>query len=80
MMKSLIDIYDASGKVTTMELLFSFKNNEINYIIYKEPNKEQLYAAKYIKNINEDFDSNLSESELQLCNKIYEEVLNENKK
>ena len=77
--KSLIDIYDSKGNIITMELVLSFRMNNINYIVYKELDNDKMYAAKFIKNINEDFDSNLSPGELEMVNKIYKEMLNDNK-
>ena len=77
--KDYIDIYDANGNVTTMELVFGFECNKIHYIVYKPLDGEDLYAAKYIKSINEDFDSNLTSEELDVCNKIYEEMKNDKK-
>lgn len=74
---NLFEIYDSKGKILKMELVFSFEFNGIKYIIYKEINSEQLYAAKFIKNINEDFDSNLTKEELEMCNKVYEELRND---
>lgn len=77
--KSLIDIYDFKGNIITMELVLSFKINNINYIVYKELNNNNMYAAKFIKNINEDFDSNLSSGELEMVNRVYKEMQNDNK-
>ena len=77
--KSLIDIYDSKGNVITMELVLSFRMNNINYIVYKELDNDKMYAAKFIKNINEDFDSNLSIKELELVNAVYKEMQNDNK-
>ena len=77
--KSLIDIYDSEGKVITMELVFSFKVNDINYIVYKELDNDDMYAAKFVRDINEDFDSNLSVEELELVNKVYKEMQNDKK-
>lgn len=77
--KSLIDIYDSNGNVITMEVIFSFKIIDINYIVYKELYSDKMYAAKFINDINEDFDSDLSPQELELVNNMYKEVLNDNK-
>lgn len=77
--KDYIEIYDKNGNVKEMELVFEFQNNNINYIIYKSPDNNELFAAKYQKSIDEDFDSNLSEEELKLCNKVFEELKNDNK-
>ena len=77
--KSLIDIYDSKGNIITMELVLSFRMNNMNYIVYKELDNDKMYAAKFIKNINEDFDSNLSPGELEMVNKIYKEMQNDNK-
>lgn len=77
--KSLIDIYDSKGNIITMELVLSFRMNDINYIVYKELDNDKMYAAKFIKSINDDFDSNLSAAELEMVNKIYKEMQNDNK-
>lgn len=77
--KSLIDIYDSIGNIVTMELVLSFKVNNTTYIVYRELDNEKMYAAKFIKNINEDFDSNLNSQELELVNKIYRGMQNDNK-
>lgn len=77
--KDYIEIYDKEGNAKEMELVFGFQNNDINYIIYKSLDNNQLFAAKYQKSIDEDFDSNLSEEELTLCNKVFEELKNDNK-
>lgn len=75
--KDYIDIYDADGNVTTMELVFQFERNKIYYIVYKPIDGEELYVAKYKKGINDDFDSNLTSEELEICNKVYEEIKND---
>ena len=62
-----------------MELVLSFRMNDINYIVYKELDNDKMYAAKFIKSINDDFDSNLSAAELEMVNKIYKEMQNDNK-
>ena len=77
--KSLINIYDSNGNAITMEVIFSFKIIDINYIVYRELDSDKMYAAKFINDINEDFDSNLSSQELELVNNMYKEVLNDNK-
>jgi len=77
--KSLIDIYDSKGNIITMELVLSFRMHNVNYIVYKELDNDKMYAAKFIKNINEDFDSNLTFQELEMVNKIYKEMQNDNK-
>ena len=79
MKKSLLDIYDSKGNSITMELVLSFRMDNINYIVYKELDNDKMYAAKFIKNINEDFDSNLTSQELEMVNKIYKEMQNDNK-
>lgn len=77
--KDFILIYDNNGNETQMEIVFSFENNNINYIIYRNNISKQLYAAKYINDINEDFDSNLTQEELSLCNNVFERLQNDNK-
>ena len=76
--KSLIDIEDSKGNIITMELVLSFNMNNINYIVYKELDNDKMYAAKFIKNINEDFDSNLTPEEIDMVNRVYGEIQNDN--
>ena len=71
--KDFIDIYDEDGNVNTMELVFEFPYKNINYIIYKD-NSNILYAAKYEKSIDEDFNSDLTREELALCQKVFKEI------
>ncbi|MBQ6687205.1 MAG: DUF1292 domain-containing protein [Bacilli bacterium] len=78
MEKSLINIYDADGNKTLMELILSFTSNGYNYIVYKDLNNNKMYAAKFKKSISEDFDANLSAEELEMVNRIYEELNNDN--
>ena len=80
MEKSLIDIYDSNGNIITMELLLQFNHNTINYIVYKDLDGNKMYAAKYIKSIDEDFNTYLTKEELELVNKVYEGLVNENNK
>ena len=76
--KDYIEIQDAEGNVSTMELVFEFEYQTVNYIIYKELNKNILYAAKYYNDIEQDFCSNMTKEELEMCQKVFEELQNGN--
>lgn len=78
--KDLIDIYDVDGNITKMELVLKFELNNMNYIIYRTMDNKEYFAAKYQKGINIDFNSDLSDEELKICNKIYEEISNDKKR
>lgn len=73
---NLIDVYENDIK-KQMEVVTTFKleGYNYNYIIYRELDKSHYYVAKYkgenIVNLNTD----LSNSELILCNKVLKEVL-----
>lgn len=71
-----IYIYDSNNKRLEMEVvtIFKFANNIFNYVIYTGINHDNYYVAKYVYEIDE-LNTDLSESELNLCNKILEGVL-----
>ncbi len=75
---TFIDIYDAANNVVKMELILSFSVNNTNYIVYRELDSDKMYAAKFTKDINKDFDPNLTSEELEIVNKVYKEVQNDN--
>ena len=78
-MKNYIDIYDEVGNKKQMEIVstFNLKGFSSNYIIYSEIDKSHFYIAKYEGNNMSDIDTNLSNEELVLCNKVFKEILND---
>lgn len=71
-----IYVYDNQNNRLEMEVvtIFKFANNIFNYIIYTDKDHSNYYVAKYIYEIDE-LNTDLSESELALCNKILEGIL-----
>ena len=50
-MKDLTFEVKENNKIVKYEIIKYFKHNNKNYIIYKEPNEEDIYASTYgIKN------------------------------
>ena len=76
-MKDYIDIYDENDNKRQMEVVTTFKLDEFdfNYIIYRELDKSHYYIAKYKGNNIVNLNTDLSNKELILCNKIFKEVL-----
>ena len=76
-MKDYIDIYDENDNKRQMEVVTTFKLDEFdfNYIIYRELDKSHYYIAKYKGNTIVNLNTDLSNKELILCNKIFKEVL-----
>ena len=69
-------IYDENNNRIEMEVvtIFKFSNNIFNYVIYTDKNHDNYYVAKYMYEIDE-LNTDFSESELKLCNKILEGVI-----
>ena len=52
-MKDLTFEVKENNKIVKYEIINYFKHNNKNYIIYKEPNEDDIYASTYdIKNNN----------------------------
>ena len=74
-MKNYIDIYDSNKNILKMEVIMTFnlKGYSDNYLIYKDDRK--YYIAKYsgenVVNLNTD----LSDGEIKLAEKILERFL-----
>jgi len=75
-MKDYIDVYTDNG-VEKMEvvLIFNLEGYKYNYIIYRTLDNEHYYIGKYIGENIVDLDTNLSENEMLLAEKILEGVL-----
>ena len=75
-MKNYIDIIDEENNKKKMEIVttFNLDGYSDNYIIYSELDKSHFYVAKYKDNKN-DLDTDLSNKELMLCNKVLKEVI-----
>ena len=71
-----INITDDKGNLLKMEVVstFELEGYPSHYIIYKELDGFHYYLAKYRDNV-EDLDTNISDSEYQLCNTIFKEVV-----
>ena len=76
-MKNYIDVYDENGNHKQMEVVstFNLEGFSDNYIIYSETDKSHFYIAKYKGDQIIDLDTNLSNEELILCNKVFKEIL-----
>ena len=76
-MKDIIEVFDDDNNKKEMEVvtIFTLDEFDYNYIIYRELDKSHYYIAKYkgenIVNLNTD----LSNEELILCNKVFKEVI-----
>ena len=68
-----IYVYDENNNKLKMQvvIIFNLKNYKENYIIYCKPDKSHYYLAKYNDNIR-DLNTQFSENELKLCNKVFE--------
>ena len=71
-----IEIYEKSGVKKTMEIVTIFRIEQFksNYIIYRELDKSKTYIAKYKGDKLIDFDTNISEKELKICNELFERI------
>ena len=76
-MQDIIEIYDENGTVTEMEVVTIFKLDEysFNYMIYKKPEENDYYVAKYNGNNFVNLNTDLSNKELIFSNKVLKEVL-----
>lgn len=79
--ENIIYITNKFGKEEKMQVLFTYKNNKtlIDYIVYQDKNGE-IYAAKYDSNKTlSNLDTNLSQQELDILEKILKEKNTSNK-
>ena len=76
-MKDLIEVYDENNNKEEMEVVTTFKLDEYdyNYIIYRTLDQKHYYVAKYKGENIVDLNTDLSNEELILCNKVFKEVL-----
>lgn len=76
-MKNYIDIYDENDNKKQMEVVAIFKLDgyDFNYIIYSELDKSHYYIGKYKGEEIVDLNTDLSNQELVLCNKVLKAVL-----
>lgn len=72
-----IDIMTDGMNKQRMEVVSIFKLEGYNfkYLIYRTIDKKHYYVARYTGNGIVDLDTNLSEAELKLCNKMLEGVM-----
>lgn len=77
-MKDYIYIYNSLGEKEKMELVLTFKLKDVksNYVIYKSLDDKNTYIARYKDNI-EDLDTNITEKEIELIEKMLEGIKNE---
>lgn len=77
-MKDYIDVYDDNGNKEQMEVIctFNLEGYDYTYIIYKTLDSSHYYIGKYKGENLVDIDTNLSEKEYNLAEKILEGVLN----
>lgn len=68
-------VYDDKNNRLKMEIvnIFELEGYDFKYIIYKELDNSRFYLAKYRDNISE-LDTNISDAEFKLCDKIFQEV------
>ena len=76
-MKDYIEITDQFNNKRTVEVVTTFKLKQYNsnYIIYKELDIDSYFIAKYQGEDVVDLDTNLTQEELSLIEKIFEGVL-----
>ena len=76
-MKDYIDIYNENGTIEKMEAVTIFKLDgyDYNYIIYRTLDKKHYYVAKYIGEEIVDLNTDLSEDEMKLPNKILDSII-----
>ena len=74
-MKDYIYIYNSLGEKEKMELVLTFKLKS-NYVIYKTLDGNNTYIARYKDNI-EELDTNITEKEIELIEKMLEGIKNE---
>ncbi len=77
-MKDYIYIYNSLGEKEKMELVLTFKLKDVksNYVIYKTLDGNNTYIARYKDNI-EELDTNITEKEIELIEKMLEGIKNE---
>ena len=80
MEKDIITVLQEDGTKKDMEVVLLYKENNTNYILYKEiDNSEECYAAKY--NINNDIyelDTSLTKKEIAKLEILLNSKLKEN--
>ena len=76
-MKDYIEITDQFNNKRTVEVVTTSKLKQYNsnYIIYKELDIDSYFIAKYRGEDVVDLDTNLTQEELSLIEKIFEGVL-----
>ncbi len=72
-----IDVIDDQGNSEKMEVISTFKllGYKYNYLIYRKLDKSAYYTAKYEGEDMIDLDTNFSDSELALINKIMKGII-----
>ncbi len=76
-MKDIIEVFDENNNKKEMEVVTTFTLEEFdyNYIIYRELDKSHYYIAKYKGENFVNLNTDLSNEELILCNKVFKEVI-----
>ena len=74
-----ITVIDENGNNKTMEVCLTFNINgyDETYLIYNELDKSHYYIGKYSSD-NMNIDTNLTKEEYDLCDKIFEKVVEQN--
>lgn len=75
-MKSQIIITKADGSEEEMNLICTFNIKGNNYMIYSD-NNTNYYVGKYKELDNIVIDTQLTPEELMMCNKVFEEMQND---
>lgn len=78
-MKDIIYVYDKNGNKQKMEVVITFELQEFkrHYIIYREINKKdsEYYAARFNPDTSySELDTNLSDSEKKIIQKVFEKM------
>lgn len=74
-LKEFIEINDKNGNVKTAEVVFRYNdvNNNLYYILYQY--NDEVYAAKYDNVLGlSNLDTNLSDEELNMLQKIFNDM------
>lgn len=71
-----IYITDKDNNKLKMEVasIFDIDNSPFHFIIYCKPDRSHYYLAKYMDNV-EDLYTDITNEELEVCNKIFKEVI-----
>ena len=77
-MKDLTFEVKENGKMVKYEIIIYFNHNNKNYVVYKEPNKDDIYASTYDIKDNELILGEIeTDEEWDYIDKVLEEDYNE---